>query len=257
MIFLLLFLNISGTFLSQAREAGQTEYEMGIDFERLGRNRDAQKWFHDSAIQGNFEAISKLEYLKKTAERKKGLKTKMAPAKKRTPKIIRVTKDGDLRLPNGNVFRTGIYEPKLHAQLHNQAEKPFYVISGSGCSECEMNRSIYIQTPSDGPLNEALALRYPYPGQVFNSKSTTMIFESKMFFGKCDESSQDSVLWFIRNRNSEGLWEKELFKVSIINGRKEEEVEEEVSPVKLKSLLESLKGGTCHELPGIRQIAEP
>ena len=96
-------------------------------------------------------------------------------------------RDEDLRLPSDNIFKTGIYEAKLIAQLSYGEERPYFVFSGRGCAECDINPSIYIHSPSDGLLNGEMAPRYPFPGQVFYHEDQSLIFESKMFFGKFSE----------------------------------------------------------------------
>src|SRR5690348_1105894 len=59
---------------------------------------------------------------------------------------------GILDLPNGSKFQTTLYGLAVMGRLHATNKLPYYVLSGVGCQECDANVSIYIHSPSDGPM---------------------------------------------------------------------------------------------------------
>ncbi len=61
---------------------------------------------------------------------------------------------GVLDLPDGSKFQTNLYDMKVIGPLRTVHKLPYYVMSGVGCQECDANMSIYIHSPSDGPMED-------------------------------------------------------------------------------------------------------
>lgn len=63
---------------------------------------------------------------------------------------------GVLSLPDGSKFKTSLYGMKVIGQLRTTKKVPYFILSGTTCTGCDENVSIYIHSPSDGPMkNEA------------------------------------------------------------------------------------------------------
>src|ERR1700756_200051 len=106
---------------------------------------------------------------------------------------------GDLILPDGSKFRTTLYELKVIGQLPTAKKLPYFILSGRGCNECDANTSIYVHSPSDGPMkNEGKQPRFPYPGRLSDNEADQLVYESRMFYGNCLPDYANAVVWFER-----------------------------------------------------------
>ena len=67
-------------------------------------------------------------------------------------------------------FKTTLYHLKVIGELTTVRKLPYYILSGIGCHECDANVSIYIHSPSNGPMkNEAEQKRFDYPGRELST----------------------------------------------------------------------------------------
>jgi hypothetical protein len=71
---------------------------------------------------------------------------------------------------------------KVVGRLKTEHKLPYYILSGFGCYGCDANRSIYIHSPSDGPMkNEGEQPRFSYPGKEMDYQDASLVYEAKMF----------------------------------------------------------------------------
>ena len=104
---------------------------------------------------------------------------------------------GTLDLPNGSKFQTTLFDLKVIGELQTVHKLPFYVLSGVGCEECDANTSIYIHSPSDGPMkNEGTQQRFDYPGRELSLEDRGTISATRMFLGDCAPDYPNAVIWF-------------------------------------------------------------
>ena len=69
----------------------------------------------------------------------------------------------------GQRFETVAFEPKLISTLNSKGREPFLVFSGLGCKEYEINRSVYIHSPSDSSMESGeMGARYSQPGKYYD-----------------------------------------------------------------------------------------
>jgi hypothetical protein len=114
---------------------------------------------------------------------------------------------GDLILLDGSRFRTSLYELKVIGQLPTAEELPYFILSGRGCYECDAIPSIYIHSPSDGPMkNESKQPRFPYPGRLRDNERDQLVYESRMFYGSCLPNHPNAVVWFERGLGDDNKW---------------------------------------------------
>ena len=164
---------------------------------------------------------------------------------------------GTLTLPDGSKFKTSLYNMKVIGQLRTTKRLPYFILSGTTCTECDENTSIYIHSPSDGPMkNEAEQLRFAYPGRETDYETGKPVYEAKMFFGDCLATHPNAVIWFERGIGEDQKWhsgvrvaevKNDTLIVSQLNGE---------SP-KLADVQEAVQNGKCRELPGIDGPSEP
>ena len=157
-----------------------------------------------------------------------------------------------LYFSNGKKFKTNLFDLKYIGQLKTKAKAPYLILSGRSCNGCGANASIYVHSPSDGPMEEeARQVRYSYPGREFYYLDNTLVFESKMFYGSCLKEKSDCVVWVQRELN-----EKKIFEMSILILEVENDTLKE-SYIKNDSYLTAKQLLNCIELEGIETTSEP
>jgi hypothetical protein len=164
---------------------------------------------------------------------------------------------GVLVLPDGSKFETTLYQLKIIARLKTERKLPYYILAGRGCQECDANTSIYIHSPSNGPMkNEAEQPRFSYPGKVTDYETGDPLYESRMFYGDCLSGHPNAVVWFEHFLGNDKQWHDRVFLAEVrkdnlvtsaVNGR---------SPG-LSEAAEAVRNGYCQELPGIDGPSEP
>lgn len=118
---------------------------------------------------------------------------------------------GVLKLPDGSQFKTALYEMKTIGRLRTDKKLPYFILSGRTCTECDENTSIYIHSPSDGPMkNEAEQRRFLYPGKETNYEDGSTLYEGRMFFGDCLASHPNAVVWFERSLGDDKKWHEDV-----------------------------------------------
>lgn len=164
---------------------------------------------------------------------------------------------GTLTLPDGSKFKTTLYNMKIIGQLHTTKKLPYFILSGTTCTECDENTSIYIHSPSDGPMkNEAEQRRFAYPGRETDYETGKPVYEAKMFFGDCLATHPNAVIWFERGIRDDKKWhsgvtvaevKNDTLLVSQLHGQLPNATE----------VQEAVRNEKCQEVPGIDGPSEP
>jgi hypothetical protein len=157
-----------------------------------------------------------------------------------------------LYFKNNKTFKTNLFDLHYIGQLKAKHKAPYLILSGRNCNECDENISIFIHSPSDGPMkNEAEQITYSYPGKEFDYATNKLIFESRMFYGDCIVNTNECIVWVQKKLNDNGVFKNSTLTVEVNNDKLKESIESKDS-ITLKKLF--LK---CKELPGINVTSEP
>ena len=98
-----------------------------------------------------------------------------------TDALPRVLNGTTLEWADGRQFVTTLFDAKIVGQLQTTKKQPYLILTGRGCEECDANISIYIHSPSDGPMKgESSQTRYSYPGRVRDYSDGTLEPISKL-----------------------------------------------------------------------------
>jgi hypothetical protein len=164
---------------------------------------------------------------------------------------------GVLNLPDGSKFKTTLYGMKVIGQLRTTKKVPYFILSGTTCTECDENVSIYIHSPSDGPMkNEAEQRRFAYPGRETDYETGQPVYEAKVFLGNCLAAHLNAVIWFERGLGGDKKWHSG---VSVAQVKDDSllvsELHEQLP--KLAEVQDAIRNGNCRELPGIDRPSEP
>ncbi|HTD98014.1 MAG TPA: hypothetical protein VK668_01955 [Mucilaginibacter sp.] len=152
----------------------------------------------------------------------------------------------------GKKFKTNLYDLHYIGQLQANHKSPFLILSGRSCNQCDENLSIFIWSPSDGPMkSEAEQVRYSYPGKEFDYETSKLTFESKMYYGNCFLKDSDNVVWVQKNIKANGKFESKIIRVQI----EVDTIKESIFNIDTLNL--KTQHYNCNELPGIDVKSEP
>jgi hypothetical protein len=164
---------------------------------------------------------------------------------------------GVLSLPDGSKFKTTLYNLKVIGQLRTTKKLPYFILAGTTCTECDEKTSIYIHSPSDGPMkNEAEQRRFAYPGRETDYETGQPVYEAKMFIGDCLATHPNAVIWFERGIGDDKKWHSG---VSVTEVKNDTLVVSQLHGQlpKLPEVQEAVQHGKCQELPGVDGPSEP
>lgn len=157
-----------------------------------------------------------------------------------------------LYFSNNLKYIVDLYDLKYVGQLRTESDSPLFIVSGRGCSQCDENIAIYIYSPKTGLVKEnGKPIKYSYPGREFDYVNNKPTFESKMFYGKCLDKNKDSIVWFQKDFNQDGIYKETSFVLGIIG----EDIKESI--IKDNSLSVDQISKSCTELSGIDVTASP
>lgn len=164
---------------------------------------------------------------------------------------------GIVTLSDGSKFQTTLYDLKVIGKLRTKQKLPYYILSGVKCNNCDASTSIYIHSPSDGPMkNEGEQTRFSYPGSKTDYQTGQIVSEARMVFGDCLSAHSNAVVWFNRTLGDDKKWHDG---VSIVEVKEDRLITTDAQgelPT-LKDTEVSIRTGLCHELPGKAGYTEP
>jgi hypothetical protein len=170
------------------------------------------------------------------------------------PSVKTVDGIGILQLPDGTEFQTTLYGLKVIDQLRTAHKLPYYLLSGVSCNGCDESKSIYIHSPSDGPIAGGRQPRFDHPGRLIRREDRTVISETRMFFGNCVPGHPDAVIWFYQGIGND----KQRQSVFLAEVKDDRLTYGEATTVVLRprDAEDSTRKSQCHELAGIDQWEE-
>lgn len=164
---------------------------------------------------------------------------------------------GVLSLSDGSKFETTLYNMKVIGQLRTTKKLPYFILAGTTCTECDENTSIYIHSPSDGPMkNEAEQPRFSYPGRETDNETGKLVYEAKIFFGDCLASHPNAVIWFEHGIGDDKKWHSGVSVAQVSNDMLRVSQLHDQLP-KLAEVQGAVRNGKCQELRGIDRPSEP
>ena len=164
---------------------------------------------------------------------------------------------GTVTFPDKSSFPTTLYNLRYLGQLQTKKKKPYLVLAGRGCFECDANTAIYIHSPSNGPMKgEAEQERYSYPGRYKDYMTGKLVDKIRAFLGVCIPGRREGVAWYMQRMDEKGKWQVGFFIAEVVND--EIQTQYLLKPKeKLGETLQFVKQGICKELPGIDGSTEP
>jgi hypothetical protein len=165
---------------------------------------------------------------------------------------------GILILPDGSKFKTTLYGVKVIGELKTARKLPYYILSGIGCNGCDARTSLYIHSPSDGPMkNEGEQRRFYYPGRELDyQQNRKLIYRGRVFLGGCISGYPDAIAWFEKFVGEDKRWHSDVV-VAKVNSDNlvVKRIDREMPSVSEAEM--SVRRGQCHEISGTTRFSEP
>ena len=156
---------------------------------------------------------------------------------------------------NGKSFETNLYELDYIGQVMTANKAPYLIFSGRHCDECDANISVYIHSPSDGPLTiDHGQNRYQYPGNERDFENDSLLYMSRAFYGQVLENKQ-GVIWYQKTLTEDNTWINDIFLVDITDGKKKEMTMKNLG--QLRQTLDLMKNGKCKAIKSMDFTSEP
>ncbi len=164
---------------------------------------------------------------------------------------------GSIQYGEGKVFATGVYRPKLIAELPVPDGQPFLVFSGFGCDECDININIFIRSAAEGPIERPeMHTRHVYPGTYRTYDSDELVQKVRAFVGRCTPSESPGVVWFVDTKFEDGTWRKGTYLAQVEEGKLA--LRPEPGPiVTLSAARAAVSKRICREIAGKKLTTEP
>jgi hypothetical protein len=160
-----------------------------------------------------------------------------------------------LHFKNSKFFDTHLYELKYIGQINSQNKAPFLIFSGRDCNECDANISIYIHSPSDGPLTvEYGQNRYHYPGTERDYETDSLTCISRAFYGQVLENT-NGVIWYEKRLLENGKMGNRIFLSKVDKGFIKDTLYEDNGTI--EQTISLFKKGLCKEIKGKQFSSEP
>ena len=166
-------------------------------------------------------------------------------------------KTGTITFQDKSSFSTTLYDLRYLGQLQTKNKKPYLVLAGRGCDDCDAGTAIYIHSPSDGPMQgEGGQERYSYPGRYKDSETGELVEKTRAFLGTCIPGRREGVVWYMQWMDKKGKWQVGFLIAEVVN----DEIKSKYLPKpkeKLGETLQFVKRDICKELRGIDGYTEP
>lgn len=159
--------------------------------------------------------------------------------------------DNILVMKDGKRIKTHLYELQYVGCLAPKSAKPYLILSGRECTECDDKTSLYVQPLEEASSKDQLK-PHSYPGKVTDKNNgDQLMYEARVFYGQCFKDAQEGMIWFQNSRMKSGKMEKGVYLIRIdAQGKMNSEKDVKKNAPELKNVLEKVKGGKCREIPG-------
>jgi len=153
----------------------------------------------------------------------------------------------------GNHFQTRLYDALLLGQLPAAGKEPYLVFSGRSCIECDENTSVYVHSPSDGPMKgKGLDARSTYPGNYYAYDTGELVARVRMFIGRCTDPSREAAVWFVHEKLDNGSWRDRVFVTYVMDGKLNDT--QAAAPVPAIGVAKAAAAkGLCRQIPPVRK----
>ncbi len=156
---------------------------------------------------------------------------------------------------NGHQLIVHLFSVEFLGQLPRQHKPPLLILGAAGCYSCDIEQQIYPVPPDTSEYDYGDRAAYSYPGSMsaaaVESSDTTPFYRGRMFVGRCLVDPQPVVVWFEQQRDKEGHWRSDVYRLRIEGDSARGEF---LKPMpNLSTALKAVRAGACFEVRGLNQ----
>lgn len=177
------------------------------------------------------------------------------PIEQQNPNELQVTGTDSARIvfDDGTEFLTNLYQLEFVAQLPTKSKIPYLILTGRQCTMCDANISIYIHSPSDGPMKRSHEqVRYGLPGELYYWEDGELIAKKRVFYGEVFPNNH-GVVWYQSELDEQGNWIESTYFAGISS----DTLIGSFIEANIDSTLQQVNKKVAFELPGSSQTTEP
>ncbi|MES2630251.1 MAG: hypothetical protein V4616_14925 [Bacteroidota bacterium] len=148
----------------------------------------------------------------------------------------------------GDSLETNLYELRFIDTLPASEKAPYFIVSGRNCKDCNENISLYVHSPSDGPITGgSAAIRYAYPGSVRDYVTQELTSSTRVFYGEV-VPGKNGIIWYQKEKTVNDQFMDEVYFLHDVNGKLQEESLSDTNL--LRQTLSLNVQGRCTEIKG-------
>jgi hypothetical protein len=150
---------------------------------------------------------------------------------------------------NGQQLDTKLYNLKYVGQVDLRPNSPICIFSGNECEDCDDGNAIFLFTPAEKKkmITPELA-PYDYPGREYADGDSTLLYESRMFYGNVLPDVENGIIWY-QNMLTDDGYQQSVYLIKIKNGKIEEALLLDNLPI-IDATLQLAQEKKCTEVTG-------
>jgi hypothetical protein len=162
--------------------------------------------------------------------------------------------DNTIFFRNGETLVTELYDVHFIGKLKSEKVQ-LLIFSGKDCHDCCAQDAIFLYSPAEKKIVEPEYAPYDYPGAEYSVDDSTLLYRSRMFYGKVLPNVPNGIIWYQEMLEEDGQYRKSVYLVRLDKNRVTEQFIFE-NPPPVEATLRLLKSGECSELEGINYVSE-
>lgn len=145
-----------------------------------------------------------------------------ATAAKSSWEILRIA-DSTIYFKNGDkVVAPGLHDVKFLGQLKNKKNAHLMLFAGKDCLDCDAANAVFIYSTKDKKIVIPEYAPYDYPGTEYDATDSTMLYNTRMFYGKILPGVENGIIWY-QNMLTDYGYQQSVYLIKVEkNGIKEE-----------------------------------
>lgn len=165
-------------------------------------------------------------------------------------------RDNVIYFRNGQKLNTGLQNARYIGQISLGGQSPLLIFSGEDCVDCCTPPAVFLFSPAEAQkkiLPEYAP--YDYPGREFSDTDSSLLYESRMFYGQVLPDVENGIIWYQTMLTELGDYQQSVYLLRVVNNKIYEELLLEDMP-SLDDTLRLLKTGKCKEVKGADFVSE-
>ena len=131
----------------------------------------------------------------------------------------------------------------------------WFILSGVTSEPTYVDFGMYLYPKIKKEISDSIyKKKYSYPGREYSFDSL-LIFESRVFYGKCTDYYKNSVIWYQREINDD-LWDTSYF---VVDFKTDNPIFSHINKnnINIDDILQNIRDNKCKEIPGKEKYDEP